>query len=525
VKKKPITFEEPGFELVSSMDRTSGAIDRETPFRVAILGDFSGRASRGICESGDALARLRARETDRDNLDEVLAGLRVSLRVKLPGRRSPRVELHFKELEDFHPDRIFERVGIFRSLRETRSVLQDPQTFVSASTGLRGAAAGGRASAASGKAGESDITAFAAGDLLDHVLEETEGRPSGGGKEAEGTEWDAFLREIVRPHLVPRDDPRQAEMVAAVDAAAAEMMRSILQYPDFQALEAAWRAVRFLVSRVETDARLTVHLIDLSKDELAKDLASTDDLRVTGTYRLLAESTVETPGAAPWAVMAGIYRFDQTREDTELLGRIARIASRSGAPFVAEASPRLVGCDSLAMSSDPAAWRFPAAAKTAMEAWQALQAIPEAAYVGLLLPRFLLRLPYGPNTDPLERFEFEEMLGDPVHERFLWGNPAVACACLLAQGFSVSGWDARPGEAREIGGLPLHVYETAGERRVVPCAEVVLTERAAEAIMDKGIMPLLSLKGRDTVLLARFQSVAEPPTRLAGRWEGANPGG
>jgi type VI secretion system protein ImpC len=521
VKKKPITFRESGFELVASMEGKSGAIDRGTSFRIALLGDFSGRASRNICETGDALARRRPRELDRDNLDEVLAGLGVSLRIKLPGKRSPRVELRFKELDDFHPDRIFERVGIFRSLRETRNVLQDPRTFASASAGLRGGGPRGTAPPASGKGTEPDIAAIVtAGDLLDHVLEETEGRPSGGGKEAEGTEWDAFLGDIVRPHLVARDDPRQAEMVAAVDAAIAEMMRNILHHPDFQALEAAWRAVRFLANRVETDARLTVHLIDVSKAELAKDLTSADDLRATGTFRLLVESTVETFGAAPWAVLAGFYAFDRTREDAALLGRVAGVASRAKAPFVAEACARLLGCDSLAEAPDPARWRVPASAKKATDAWDAIRALPEAAYAGLVLPRFLLRLPYGADTDPVERFAFEEMPGDPVHGKFLWGNPAAACACLLAQNFSAYGWEKGPGETRELDGLPLHVFESAGERRVLPCAEVVLTERAAESILDSGIMALLSFKGRDTVRLARFQSIARPPRPLAGRWGG-----
>jgi type VI secretion system protein ImpC len=526
VKKKPITFGKPGFELVASMEEKADAIEREASFRIALLGDFSGRASRMDCETGDALARRRSGEVGRDNLDEVMAGLGVSLRIKLPGKRSPRVELRFKELDDFHPDRIFERVGIFRSLRETRSVLQDPRTFASASAGLRGGGPRGNVPPESGKSMEPDIAAIAAaGDLLDHVLEETEGRPSGGGRGAEGTEWDAFLGDIVRPHLVARDDPRQAEMVTAVDAAVAEMMRNILHHPDFQALEAAWRAVRFLTSRVETDARLTVHLIDVSKAELAKDLASTEDLRATGTYRLIAESTVETFGAVPWAILAGFFAFDRNREDAALLGRIAGVAARAKAPFVAEACARLLGCDALAEAPDPARWRIPAAAKKAADAWDAFRSLPEAAYVGLALPRFLLRMPYGADTDPVERFAFEEIPGEPVHGNFLWGNPAVACACMLACEFGSDPRDASPAEARELDGLPLYVYDSGGERRALPCAEVVLTERAAEAIMNRGIMPLLCFKGRDTVRLTRFQSAAEPATRLAGRWEDANRGG
>jgi predicted component of type VI protein secretion system len=77
----------------------------------------------------------------------------------------------------------------------------------------------------------------------------------------------------------------------------------------------------------------------------------------------------------------------------------------------------------------------------------------------------------------------------------------------------------RPGTVQEIG-LPIHIYKSGEESKITPCAEAVLTERAAEAILDKGIMPLLTFKGRDTVRLARFQSVSDPPTRLAGRWGG-----
>jgi type VI secretion system protein ImpC len=484
---------------------------RETSFRVALLGDFSGRENRGVCETGDALARRRPREVDRDDLDDVLSKLGVSLRIRLPGGRSPSIGLRFRELDDFHPDRIFARVGIFRSLRETRRALQDPRTFAAAAADLRGEGSAEGSSPARGTGVEPEIYAIASGDLLDHVLEETEERPAGGEKEERDGAWDLFLREIVGPYLVPRDDPRQAEMVAAVDAAAAGMMRSILHQPDFQALEAAWRAVHFLLSRVETGERLSVHLVDVSKAELAKDLLGSGDLRAAGTYRLLAESTVETPGAAPWAMLAGIFPFDRTREDVALLERIARIAARAGAPFVAGASVRPPGRKASEVATTPT------------KAWDALRALPEAAYLGLAFPRFLLRLPYGPDTDPLETFDFEEMPGDPVRAEYLWGNAAVVCACLLAQRFAVSGWTMRPGAAREIGGLPLHVFGPRADRRATPCAEVVLTESAAEAIMEQGIMPLLSFPGRDTVLLARFQSIADPPVRLAGRWEGGNP--
>src|SRR5208337_3099418 len=165
---------------------------------------------------------------------------------------------------------------------------------------------------------------------------------------------------------------------------------------------------------------------------------------------------------------------------------------------------RLLGCVSLAATPEPQDWKPPQNA----EAWEALRRLPEASAVGLALPRFLLRLPYGKKTEPIESFDFEEMPDTPSHENYLWGNPAFVCALLLAQSFNQDGWDLRPGVISELDDLALHVYEENGESGLKPCAEALLTERTAERILEAGLMPLLSLKGKDRVRLMRFQSIA-----------------
>jgi len=507
-KGTPISFGEPEFHLAASTGEAGGTRVPEMPFQVALLGDFSGRANRGVCESGDGIAKRRVWAVDRDNLDEVMASLGVEIRLPM-GKGAPSLSLHFREMDDFHPDRLFGRVELLDKLQETRSRTSssDAPAAATKDTGRK---------ESKPSPGVADLVS---GSLLDQVVEETEGPDSGARPAEESSKWEAFLGEIVRPHLAPKDNPRRAETIAAVDTAAAALLQAILHHPDFQGLESAWRAVWFLVSHLETGEEMKLYLLDVSRDELAADLASTEDLRATGTYRLLAEQTVETPGAEPWAVLVGDYTFGPTRGDAELLGRLAKVTKRAGAPFLAAAHPHLLGCASLAETPDPDDWGFrPEAADR--KAWQAFRALPEAAYVGLALPRFLLRLPYGRDTEPIEAFDFDEMPGEPVHAHYLWGNPAIACACLLGQGFSESGWSVRPGTVQEIGGLPIHVYRSGEESKATPCAEVVLTERAAEAILDAGVIPLLSFKGRDTIRLARFQSIADPPTRLAGRWIG-----
>jgi type VI secretion system protein ImpC len=323
-----------------------------------------------------------------------------------------------------------------------------------------------------------------------------------------------FLKDITEPHLIAKTHPRQAELTASVNEVAGEMMRRILHHPDFQALESLWRGLYFLVRRLDTDENLKIYLLDVSKEELAADLMSSEDLSKTDIYKILSGEAGKTLGRDPWAVVAGLYRFSDEADDVQLLGRMAKIAMAAGAPFVSSADDMILGCKSLAQTPDPDEWRE----TDGRQAWDALRALPEARYLGLALPRFLLRLPYGEKTEPLESFPFEEMPGRPVHEDYLWGNPSLACVCLLGRSFIADGWTFQVGQVMDIKGLPLHVYKDQGESVAAPLAEVVLTEKAAQIILDKGLLLLISYKNGDAIRLALFQSLADPPCRLGGRW-------
>lgn len=502
---------------VSSMEEPRPARpEPEDPFRILVLGDFSGRGNRGVREP---LAGRRLFAVDRDNLDELPGRLGVEVRLPLLGRDSPPLAVRFKELDDFHPDRLFEKAGVFDDLREMRRGLKDPATFSSIAGQIQ--EAGKPPEKAPSPRRADDVVAETlrqgGGGFLDQVLDATSAAPSRTGPEESSSGLSGFLRDIVAPHAVPKPEPRLAEMLSAVDAAAGELMRRILHHPDFQALEAAWRGLHFLISRLETGEGLKVYVLDATKEDLAADLSASSDLRRTALYKLLVEDTVETPGGEPWAAVVANYTFDFTAPDAVLLGRIAAIARRAGAPFIAAGHDHLIGCASVAETPRPEDWRWKPG-KEAKEAWTALRRMPEASSVGLVLPRFLLRLPYGADTDPAERVEFEEFGDQPLHGQYLWGNPAFACACLLGEAFSSSGWDMQPGEVLDITDLPLHVYERGSERVTKPCAEALFTVEAAEAIMGRGLMPLVSFKNQDRIRLARFQSVADPPTALAGRW-------
>jgi type VI secretion system protein ImpC len=331
-------------------------------------------------------------------------------------------------------------------------------------------------------------------------LEENDGAAAGTARALD--DWSAMLHDLVAPHLVPGVDPRQAELIAKVDAATSDAMRALLHQPAFQELEAIWRALFFLVRRLETRPELKLYLLDVSKAELAAELeTSRDDLRHSELWRMVVEESVGTLGGQPWAVLAGSYSFSQSPADLKLLARLGAVAREAGAPFLAATSPQML--ENLAAG-----------------AFRQIRKLPQAPWIGLAMPRFLLRLPYGKETAPVDLFDFEEFAAAPEHESYLWGNPAFACVYLLGEAFLRAGWDMRPGLVREIDGLPLHVHKEDGETRVKPCAEVLMTEEGAEALLENGVMPLASIRNQDTIRLIRFQSIADPPAPLAGRWRG-----
>jgi type VI secretion system protein ImpC len=508
----PLSFGRPQVGLTAGGATDSGTPDPNTPFRILILGDFGGRAA------GAAPRPWKPMRIDRDNFEQAPGKLGVELRLPADGTGGPQLTIRVAELDDFHPDHLFRRVEVFRALRELRGRLADPKTFAAAAAEVRGF--GAAPSAPEPKpappAPAPAPPAEGGGDLISQVMAATAGRaPEPAAPEAD--DWRAFLHRIVGPHLLPSVDyGKQAELIAVVDDAAGARMRALLHHPAFQSVEAVWQAVAFLVRRLETDENLQLHLLDVKKEELAADLA-VEDGEATRLYRLLVEAAVNTPGGKPWAVVAGLLTFDQTPADLELLGRIGQIAQAAGAPFVAAAGGGFLPCDSLVKTPDPRDWRKPRDAE-ADAAWAALRRRPEAAFLGLATPRLLLRAPYGPESGAAETFSFDEAPAGARHDDYLWGNPAAACVYLLGEEFTHHGWDFRPGEAQEIGGLPLHVYEDGdGERQALPCAEVVLADRAAEAVLHRGLMLLRSIRGQDAAQLA-VASVADPPRPLAGRW-------
>ena len=489
-----------GIEVTMGSRAKRAPRNADSPFCIAVLGDFTGRASRGLMESA---AERRPVFIDVDNFDRVMEKMAVCLRLPDPGAPGQAVELGFASLEEFHPDEILKQAPSLAKLLDLRKRLKNPGTYSAASAELQ-ALLSVQASAPSGTPGPA-ATVESNDAAVARLLGKT---PSASPvvKPATGrVDISSLIKSIVAPNIVPNLPAQQAGLAAALDLELTQRLRSVLQHPQFQMIESAWRAADFLVRNLDAE-NLKLYLVDISKDELAADLRAQEELQSAGIY--------SAPYGQPCAVLVGNYTFDESAGDADLLRRMAVISAWLGSPFIAGASPHLVGCESFGLHADPKDWKRPLPPE-GKSAWQALRQMPEASYVGLALPRFLLRQPYGKGSDDIETFPFEELPGPDSHEGFLWGNSAFLCGYLLAEAFKEEGWGMGAVGSGDIGDMPLYYFSRDGEKEVKPCAEAWLTERAGDAILDQGLMAVLSIKGQDAVRLAKMQSVSSQSKALA----------
>ena len=452
-------------------------------FRMLVLGDFGGHRARGEVRPGRELRPLRV---DLDSLPAVMRKLAPRIPVAI-GDQAP-FTVAVEELDGFHPDQLFATLEFFAPLRELRRQLQDGKAFA-------------RAAALLGQASQPAPAAAPAGgdgDLL-RLL----GRRSSAAAPAAGpsSAVQELIRQAVTPHIVDKADPRQAELIAALDGMTGELMRAVLHDPGFQRLEAVWRGLDRLVRVLELDENLQLFVLDASRDELAADFAASPNLAESAMYRLV----VERGGDAPWALLINGNPCGRKQEDAALLGHLGTLAQETEAAVV-------TGLDATAWSTGFASLEDQRAC-TALRSGTAATAIAAAA------PGILLRLPYGKGTEPVEGFGFTEQTSPPTSDRYLWGSAGFALAELLARSYTAAGgWDFAPGDENTISDLPIHVFTQDGESVETPVAQVWLTESKIDDLIKEGLIPVVCAKGRGEVRIARFQSIASPPATLAGRW-------
>ncbi len=492
-----------------TLETEASPVADDLPFKILFMGDWRGRNPPPNIEA----FKSRPIEIDRDNFDEVLRKYNVGLDLTFEDGGN-NLSLEFTELDDFHPDKIFQRVSLFSDLRDIRKKLSNSDTFNEAAREVRSWMKND-ARRNSDENLQPDQTAAdsqpAPADLLDQILgRNSEDIPASQKTNVLSSELSTFVNKLVKPYLIQTDSDDQANLLLIVDEITSDLMRKILHHPHFQALESAWRGAYLLVRKIETDNNLKVFLFDIDKSELSEDLKSADltDNRIS---RLMND-----PDHC-WAVVCGNYTFELNVEDAAVLIRLAKLGYNSDVPFISHILPVMFGFKSFAAVS--ASDRLQISENTPeTKIWNVLRSLPEATHIGLALPRFLARLPYGATTEPTETFYFEEFTRIDQHEHYLWANPAFICALLLARSFSESGWDLSNNLIQDFDGLPLYFYREESETKSKSCGETIMTQNNAEVMIGQGLMPLISFHDTDRLRVGRFQSITFSESMLSGRW-------
>lgn len=471
------------------------------PFRLAILGDFSGGANKGRLEVGDDLARRKPLRVDVDNIDKVIQRLNITLSLPM-GSGEGAVEFPITSIDDFHPDQLYEKVELFSAMSDLRQRVTSKSGFASAAKEMVAWRSEPAPPRHGGQRRPRGATVPRGGKLSDFA--KLIGQPSARPDAAEVAVED-LLKAVVRPYIVRAKDPAQAALLASLDKALAATMRKILHHPDFQILESLWRSIDLLTRRLETSTQLQIVLYDVSAEELAADLSSQDNLEETGLYKLLVEQPSVDANQGALSALIGNYVFDQTPPQAELLGRVAKIAAKANAPFIAAVSPDFLNTKPEDVHP------------LVKAAWDGLCGLEEAKYLALVTPRFLLRQPYGDRTDPIDSFELEEFTPQTGLKGMLWGNPAIIAGLLLGLTFSKQGAKMNLGSIMSVNDIPYFFYvDEDGDQTALPCTERLMSERVAALVRGQHFLPLLSIKGRPEVRLGGFNSLAGPA--IAGRW-------
>lgn len=316
--------------------------------------------------------------------------------------------------------------------------------------------------------------------------------------------------------LVSDDALRSIDaIVAEIDAKLTEQVNKIIHHADYQQLESAWRGLHFLVNNTETDEMLKIRFMDISKKDLSKTLR-----KFKGTawdqspiFKKVYEQEYGQFGGEPYGCLVGDYHFDHSPKDVEILGEMSKIAAAAHAPFLAGADPTLLQMDSWDELANPRdltkIFQTPEYA-----AWRSLRESEDARYLGLAMPRFLGRHPYGAKTDPVEEFAFEEDTTGASSDQYCWINASYAMARNINRSFKEYGWCSRI-RGVESGGtvdnLPTHTFPSDDGGVDMKCpTEIAISDRREAELANNGLMPLIHRKNTDTAAFIGAQSLQKP---------------
>ena len=324
----------------------------------------------------------------------------------------------------------------------------------------------------------------------EHQVESAKGMLSGfiGEATKAGVQLDGTARKAI------------AARIAALDSLISQQVNEVLHHEKFQQLEASWRSLNKLISENDLGSSLRVRVLNCKRKELERDFTRAPGFDQSLFFKHIYESEFGTLGGAPYSFIIGDMEFGRSPQDIKFLRDVSGVAAMAHAPFIASMKPEMLDLDSFTDLDRPIdiAKIFDT---TEMATWNSLRDSEDSRYVALAAPRVLVRLPWGPETAPVEGLDFVEEVDGMDHSRYLWGPASWHVGSLVMKSFSKYGWPCAI-RGTETGGkiadLPLHFFESLSGAKIAKCpTETTITDRREKELSDQGIIGLVHAKNTD----------------------------
>ncbi len=300
--------------------------------------------------------------------------------------------------------------------------------------------------------------------------------------------------------------------LATIDRLLGRQIDAILHHPAFQTLESAWRGLKFLVDRTDFRRNVLIEMLDVSKENLQQDFDDAPELIQSGLFQHTYVQEYDTPGAYPIAAVIANYEFDASAPDIALLRNISKVAAAAHMPFIGAASPAFFGRASMEEVTGirDLSGYFD---RATYHKWKAFRETDDARYVGFTLPRFLARVPYGPDVNPVHAFNYTEEVRSGGRDAFLWTNAAFAFAVNLVRSFVRNGWCLQirgPHAGGAIHDLPVHLYDLDTGRLGKIATDALIPEAREHEFAELGLIALSCTSNHDYACFYSAHSTQKP---------------
>jgi len=349
--------------------------------------------------------------------------------------------------------------------------------------------------------------------LLEQIMAQTRIEPSHEGYAVAERGVAAFISEMLksREHEQPVNKQLVDQMIAEIDRKIGLQMDAILHQKPLQDLESAWRGLKLLVDRTDFRENIKIEILHVTKEELLDDFESCGDITRSGLYKQVYTAGYGQFGGEPTGCIVSNYTFGPSAPDIKLLSYAASVGAMSHAPFLGAAGPEFLNIKSFQdlpnLKEVKDIFEGPRFAK-----WRGLRDSEDARYLGLTMPRFLLRQPYDPLENPIRSFVYREAI-DGNHENYLWGNTSYLLASRITDSFAKYRWCPNiigPQSGGAVDDLPVHLYESLGQLQAKIPTEVLVSDRKEFELAEEGFIPLTMRKDSDNAAFFSANSVQKP---------------